>query len=259
VSTFDTHERGEFPLAVRGEDVLRSADALEQAVRGLLGSAEFRSRQIKAAVPAFDPRTINYTAPDGDRNRRIAWATTALILILCAFLGLAVVIRRRRLLARQTSFRQAQRIARRMVRELSNTGLAGASGRCEGEVARRIIDGLIAYARLGIGRPPDGVEPETFVLERFTPDERSVIDDAIERAAHAALAVVSDGLETAMNRVNMRETAPPAGARRRPPAAKGDAPPDGRDVRSGEDPGPAPGRNARRTAGSEPPPGAGRA
>ena len=45
-----------------------------------------------AAVPAFDPRTINYTAPDGDRNRRIAWASTALVLILCAFLGLAVVI-----------------------------------------------------------------------------------------------------------------------------------------------------------------------
>ena len=77
---------------------------------------------IKAAtVPAFDPRTINYSAPDGDRNRRIAWASTALVLILCAFLGLAVVIRRQRRLARQTSLRQAQRISRRMVRELSNT------------------------------------------------------------------------------------------------------------------------------------------
>jgi len=116
---------------------------------------------IKAAtVPAFDPRTINYSAPDGDRNRRIAWASTALVLILCAFLGLAVVIRRQRRLARQTSLRQAQRIARRMVRELSNTtGEAGASERCEGEVARRIIAGLIAYARLGIGRPPGALTP----------------------------------------------------------------------------------------------------
>src|SRR5579864_1729021 len=60
--------------------------------------------------------------------------------------------------------------------------------------------------RIGIGRPPDGVEAETFVLERFTPDERTVIDEAIERAANAALAVVSDGLEAAMNRVNTRDS-----------------------------------------------------
>ncbi len=112
-----------------------------------------------AAVPAFDPRTINYTAPDGDRNRRMAWASTALILILCALLGLAVVIRRRRLLARQTSLRQAQRIARRMVRELSHAGDAGTATRSEGEVARKIIHGLIAYARLGIGRPPGALTP----------------------------------------------------------------------------------------------------
>ncbi len=112
-----------------------------------------------AAVAAFDPRTINYTAPDGDRNRRIVWASTALMLSLCALLGLAVVIRRRQVLARQTSLRQAQRIARRMVRELSNTGRAGALAGCEGEVAGKIVAGLIAYARLGIGRPPGALTP----------------------------------------------------------------------------------------------------
>jgi len=112
-----------------------------------------------AAVPAFDPRTVNYAAPDGDRNRRIAWASSALMLSLCALLGLAVVIRRRRLLARQTSLPRAQRIARRMVRELSHTGDAGSSGRSEVESARRIIDGLIAYARFGIGRPPGALTP----------------------------------------------------------------------------------------------------
>lgn len=74
--------------------------------------------------------------------------------------------------------------------------------------------------RVGIGRPPAGVAAETFVLERFTPEERTVIDEAVERAANAALAVVSDGLEAAMNRVNVRETAsrtttpvPPGAAR----------------------------------------------
>jgi len=144
-----------------------------------------------AAVPAFDPRTINYTAPDGDRNRRIAWASTALVLILCAFLGLAVVIRRRRRRARQTSLRQAQRIARRMVRELSNTtGEAGASERCEGEVevARRIIAGLIAYARLGIGRPPGALTPSE---ARSVVQELTRSDDLGSQAA--ALVARCDG------------------------------------------------------------------
>ena len=112
-----------------------------------------------AAVAAFDPRTINYTAPDGSRNSRIAWTSAALVLSLCALLGLAVVIRRRRRRARQTSLSQAQRIARRMVRQLSHTGEAGTSACCEGEAAQRIIDGLIAYARLGIGRPPGALTP----------------------------------------------------------------------------------------------------
>jgi len=96
---------------------------------------------------------------------------------------------------------------------------------------RSIIEhlGTKAFPRLrvGIGRPPAGVAPETFVLERFTPEERTVIDEAVERAANAALAVVSDGLEAAMNRVNVRETArgtaPSAGGRTAAPpgAARG--------------------------------------
>ena len=86
---------------------------------------------------------------------------------------------------------------------------------------RSIIEHLNTTAfprlRVGIGRPPAGVEPETFVLERFTTEERTEIDAAVERAANAALAVVSDGLEAAMNRVNVREA--PA----RDPGAPGDA------------------------------------
>ena len=46
-----------------------------------------------------------------------------------------------------------------MVRQLSHTGEAGTSACCEGEAAQRIIDGLIAYARLGIGRPPGALTP----------------------------------------------------------------------------------------------------
>lgn len=79
---------------------------------------------------------------------------------------------------------------------------------------RSIIEhlGTKAFPRLrvGIGRPPEGVAAEAFVLERFLSAERTVIDEAVGRAANAALAVVSDGLEAAMNRVNPRDAAPGA-------------------------------------------------
>jgi peptidyl-tRNA hydrolase, PTH1 family len=61
--------------------------------------------------------------------------------------------------------------------------------------------------RVGIGRPPAGVDPTEFVLQRFTSDERPVIDTAIARAAEAVLVVATDGLPAAMNRYNVR-TAP---------------------------------------------------
>jgi len=90
---------------------------------------------------------------------------------------------------------------------------------------RSVIEhlGTKAFPRLrvGIGRPPAGVAPETFVLERFTPEERTVIDEAVERGANAALAVVSDGLEAAMNRVNVREASAPDGGPREAAAGPG--------------------------------------
>ncbi|HKX18126.1 MAG TPA: aminoacyl-tRNA hydrolase [bacterium] len=93
---------------------------------------------------------------------------------------------------------------------------------------RSIIEhlGTKAFPRLrvGIGRPPAGVEPESFVLERFTADERAVIDEAVERAANAALAVVSDGLETAMNRANVRDASAPAAGPGRGTAPRGAGP-----------------------------------
>ncbi len=64
--------------------------------------------------------------------------------------------------------------------------------------------GLFPRLRIGIGRPPAGVDPVDFVLERFTPDERTAVDEAVARAAEAALAVASDGLPAAMNRYNVR-------------------------------------------------------
>ena len=56
--------------------------------------------------------------------------------------------------------------------------------------------------RVGIGRPPEGVDPADHVLTRFTSDERAVVDAALDRAAEAIETAIAEGIETAMNRFN---------------------------------------------------------
>ncbi len=73
---------------------------------------------------------------------------------------------------------------------------------------RSIIDhlgtGAFPRVRIGIGRPPRGVDPAEYVLARFAPEERAAAEDAVAHAAAAVIAVARDGLETAMNRFNRR-------------------------------------------------------
>jgi PTH1 family peptidyl-tRNA hydrolase len=61
-----------------------------------------------------------------------------------------------------------------------------------------------AFARIkiGLGRPPAGVDPIDYVLTTFTPDELAIVKAAIERAADAAECWLDEGIEVAMNRYN---------------------------------------------------------
>jgi peptidyl-tRNA hydrolase, PTH1 family len=56
--------------------------------------------------------------------------------------------------------------------------------------------------RIGIGRPPGRREGADHVLRRFGKAERDQIDVTLEQAADAVEAIISDGVETAMNRFN---------------------------------------------------------
>ena len=44
-----------------------------------------------------------------------------------------------------------------------------------------------------------------YVLGRFSQVERPVMEDAFEEAAEAAIAVVEDGIDAAMNRFNRKK------------------------------------------------------
>src|SRR5205807_10432910 len=58
--------------------------------------------------------------------------------------------------------------------------------------------------RIGIGRPPEGVDPLDFILQPFTPDERAQLPAILARAGDAVVTIVRDGLDAAMNEFNRK-------------------------------------------------------
>jgi len=56
--------------------------------------------------------------------------------------------------------------------------------------------------RIGIGRPDAGGDLVDHVLDRFEPDERSVVDSAIKRAADSVVSIMREGLDAAMTQFN---------------------------------------------------------
>ena len=67
--------------------------------------------------------------------------------------------------------------------------------------------GTMAFPRLriGVGRGDKRRDLADHVLARFEPEERSVIEDAIARAADAAELFIADGVSAAMNRYNRKD------------------------------------------------------
>ncbi len=67
--------------------------------------------------------------------------------------------------------------------------------------------GTEAYARLRIGIGERGpIDASDFVLSRFRPVERPVVDDSLIEATQAVAVWVSQGLDVAMNRFNGPKT-----------------------------------------------------
>jgi PTH1 family peptidyl-tRNA hydrolase len=58
--------------------------------------------------------------------------------------------------------------------------------------------------RIGIGRPPSGMDSAAFVLSLFSPAERIAAEEAVSRAAEVIAEVIADGPTRAMNRFNQK-------------------------------------------------------
>jgi len=83
---------------------------------------------------------------------------------------------------------------------------------------RSIIEALgtsdFARIRVGIGRPPSGVDPAEFVLERPSGDDRQILDEAVTRAAEGASLWIVHGADVAMRHANLKSRPNESGAGR---------------------------------------------
>jgi peptidyl-tRNA hydrolase, PTH1 family len=59
--------------------------------------------------------------------------------------------------------------------------------------------------KIGVGRPAAGEETADYVLSPFRNDEREIVDRALDDAAMALESCLSEGIEKAMNRFNVRD------------------------------------------------------
>jgi PTH1 family peptidyl-tRNA hydrolase len=54
--------------------------------------------------------------------------------------------------------------------------------------------------KVGIGRPPKGMDPREYVLSNFDEIEQSNLDGALSKAAESLVVILLEGVATAMNR-----------------------------------------------------------
>lgn len=81
---------------------------------------------------------------------------------------------------------------------------AGGSGGHRGmqSILEACGSSAVPRLRIGIGRGEVHDNLVDYVLTPFGPDEQALVETTVDRAADAVVGVVTDGIETTMNRVN---------------------------------------------------------
>jgi PTH1 family peptidyl-tRNA hydrolase len=73
------------------------------------------------------------------------------------------------------------------------------------DIQRTLATNQYPRLRLGIDPPPPRVAGRDYVLGKFTPEQRKLIDPAVGRACGAILTWIDKGIATAMNQFNVAE------------------------------------------------------
>ena len=84
--------------------------------------------------------------------------------------------------------------------------LSGSAGGQKGVASIIQALGTLEFPRMrvGIGRPPPGMDAVLYVLGGLTPPEEQVMREVRQQAAEAVRSILTEGLDVAMNRFNKR-------------------------------------------------------
>lgn len=85
----------------------------------------------------------------------------------------------------------------------------GGSGGHNGmrSIIRTLGTDELARVKIGLGRPPAGVAPADYVLERFTTTEQPDANAAVERAADAVRTLLTEDVDSTMQQFNQLDGA----------------------------------------------------
>ena len=91
-----------------------------------------------------------------------------------------------------------------MIRLRAEGGAGGHNGLAD--IEQKLGSGQYARLRIGIDGPGE-IPQETYVLGRFRPEQRELLEPALEDAVDATVCWMAHGITEAMNRFNRRKTA----------------------------------------------------
>lgn len=83
---------------------------------------------------------------------------------------------------------------------------SGGSHNGMSDIVERLDDQNIPRLRIGIGNPPERMDPADYVLSRFSPSERKELPDIVISAVLAIETAILDGIDAAMNEFNRKTT-----------------------------------------------------
>ncbi len=89
------------------------------------------------------------------------------------------------------------------IRVRSQGGNGGQRGL--GDIIQKVGTKEFSRVRIGVGRPPGTMDTADYVLSKFGAGEKSLMEEAFNRAADAAECWVERGIAEAMNRFNAYE------------------------------------------------------
>lgn len=165
---------------------------------------EALSRRLKTGAPVTKHRSLLFESEYGDQKLVLAQPLTYMNRS-----GLAVnelVAKYRLELSKILVIYDDLDLPPGSIRLRKQGGAAGHRG------VESIIEALGTEAfprlRVGIGKPPPGIEAADYVLQPLEEEAWKLIEPALDRAVEAVLVFVSSGLETAMNEFNRDLSSP---------------------------------------------------